>query len=172
MRDDELIDRAAHALTRGEPSPLLRQAIRARVDAVSPGRFRLGLPGKAALVFGSRDHARRAWIPVVAAAVLVISVVVARSLSGPRGAQLPSRQIASAYQATPPVVLQPTPALAVNRPIVTRVATRPGRTAQRQVTADLLVIEPIRVPLIAVETSSGVMPIEIQPLQIDPLQPE
>jgi hypothetical protein len=172
MRDDEVIDRAAEALTRGEPSPELRQAVRARIDAVSPGLFRLTVPGTASLAFSRRDQARRVWIPVVAAAALVIWVVVARNLSSPRDAPLPSRNIASAYQVTAPVALQPTPALAVSRPIVRRVATRPGRTAQQNRVVDLLVIEPIRVPLLAVERSSGVMPIDIQPLQIEPLQPE
>src|SRR3954463_4771958 len=172
MRDDELIDRVAHVLTRGEPSPQLRQAVRARIDAISPRLLRVGLLGRAGLAFGSPDQSRRVWVPVVAADVLVISIVVARTLSGPLDAPLPSRNMTSAYQATSPVALQPTPALVVSRPIITRVATRPGRTAQQNPVVDPLVIEPIRVPLIAVETSSGVMPIEIQPLQIEPLQPE
>src|SRR3954463_4970480 len=180
MRDDELIDRVAHVLTRGEPSPQLRQAVRARIDAISPRLLRVGLLGRAGLAvlwragleFDSPYQSRRVGVPVFAASVLVISIVVARTLSGPLDAPLPARNMTSAYQATSPVALQPTPALVVSRPIITRVATRPGRTAQQNPVVDPLVIEPIRVPLIAVETSSGVMPIEIQPLQIEPLQPE
>src|SRR4051812_14043687 len=130
MRDDELIDRAAHALTRGEPSPQLRQAVRARIDAVSPGLFAAGTRGTTGLAFGSRDQPWPVWIAVAAAAVLVISVVLARTVSGPRAAPLTSRQIASAYQATPPVVLQPS-ALALSGPIITRTTARAGRAGQQ-----------------------------------------
>ena len=115
------------------------------------------------------------WVPVMAAAVvLVISVVVAWTLSGPHDAPVPSRQIANASRVTPPAVLRPAPQpVAAARPVETPVrATRPNRTPRRTLVVDPLVIEPISVPLIAVDSNSGVMPIEIVPLQIEPLQPQ
>ena len=46
----------------------------------------------------------------------------------------------------------------------------PRRTPQRTLVVEPLVIEPISVPLMAVDASSGVMPIEIMEMQIEPLR--
>jgi len=45
-----------------------------------------------------------------------------------------------------------------------------ARKSQRKLEVEPLVIEPIRMPLIAIDSSSGVMPIEIEDLRIEPLQ--
>lgn len=45
-------------------------------------------------------------------------------------------------------------------------------TPSRIAVIDPLVIEPISVPLMAVDANPGAMPMDIQPLQIEPLQPQ
>lgn len=150
MRDDELIDAAAHAMTRGEPSAQLRIAVRARIDTRT-------WPAVAV------------WPPAVAvAAAVALAVVVWWPPFEPAPPQ-------------PAAVVTPAPAT-VAPPAVSRIetsATTPPKAVPRtHVTRSVrpldpiapLVIEPMTTPLIAVTTSSGVMPIEIDDLQIEPLQ--
>jgi hypothetical protein len=166
MPDDELIDQVARAMTRGEPSPALRQAVRARLE---------GEPGLAqqARRWGLPSQAPRMWAPALAAAVVVVLMLIwPGTVSGPRVDPLRSTRIASVPYVTPPVMLQPAPQIATVHQVETAVRPRgPGRASQRSIVVDPLVIEPISVPLIAVDSSSGAMPIEIEPLQIEPLQP-
>jgi len=131
-RIDQLIDVTVHAMTRGEPSDQLRAAVRARIE-----RRR----GWWAMVW---------WAPALVAAMLVI--VVARTVSGPRGE---------------PDTARPTAPLASANP-----GPQVGSTERPERPERLIVIEPLIVPLLAVDTSSGVMPIDIEPLQIEPLQPQ
>jgi hypothetical protein len=185
MRDDESIDRAAYAMTRGEPSPQLRQTVRARIDLT---------------------HSKRrvpAWVPAAAVvmASVVAVVVVGRALSGSPGGSESVHRTATGPRptqlASPPTVTptsaQPPAAVAV-RVSAPRTIGRVRRTehptevpqygmehqdvasippsdaAGEQIPA--LVIRPLELTDIAVDTSSAVMPIEIDPLQIVPLQPE
>jgi len=176
MPDDELIDRTAHAMTRGEPSPQLRHAVRARIERLPgrPGiidRPGLGAPGLAK----QARHASgaRLWIPVAAVAVLVLSVIVASNVYRPQVEPLRSTRVASAPRVVPPVTMQPMSPDAGEPQLEASVrVSRSRRTLPRSLVVDPLVIEPIRVPLIAVDSGSGVMPIEIEPLQIEPLQSE
>jgi hypothetical protein len=71
----------------------------------------------------------------------------------------------------PPVASAPAPLLVAEQEPGTPVRpNRLRRTSRRVIADDPLVIDPISVPLIAVDSSSGVMPIRIEPLQIEPLQ--
>jgi hypothetical protein len=76
MRDEELIDRVAKDMTRGDPTPHLRHAVRALI-APAPSGLAPGRPGLA-------TRARRPWIPVTAVAAVVLSIIVARTLSDSR----------------------------------------------------------------------------------------
>ena len=172
MHDDELIDRAAQAMTRGAPSPRLRAAVRARI---APARV-VGVQGLTSPVLTPQvrptkapSSARRLWIPALAGAgFAVLAAVVSRSIVTAPVEPLPSTRHPSASFIATPVTLQPGP-VAVTR------ATTAGRvrgrgTTPRSIVVEPLVIDPISVPLIAVDSSAGVMPIQIEPLQIEPLQ--
>jgi hypothetical protein len=103
------------------------------------------------------------WVPALAAAaVIVIAVITNRPQAMPVVAQPIPDQIARALVVPPPV--------ATANPVA-QVATvdRPERSERSE---RPIVIEPLAVPLMAVDTSSGVMPIEVEPLRIEPLQPE
>jgi hypothetical protein len=175
---DELIDRAARAITRGEPSSRLRGAVRERIvpsrrgfDSARTGFNRRDI---ASLVHAWIRKTGRAWIPMTAAAILMIAAIVARSVSRPGIESLRSTQGARSLSVPLPATLQPA-ASDAGMHGVERSSVRisgPGRTPQRSLVVDPLVIEPISVPLIAVDAGSGVMPIEIEPLQIEPLQPQ
>ena len=155
---DALIDEAARQIVAGEPSSSLRRNVRERI-----GRRRL------------------AWVLVPAwgaAAALVIAVLIlGRVLSGPPGE--PGRARSTEERPTidrGAVVV----ASQSNGPD----ATQPARNKARQFTRRAAAVippppdeEPI-VPPIAIEPlstaqivdmSSGVMPIDIAPLQIEPL---
>jgi hypothetical protein len=168
MPDDDLIDRTAHAMTRGEPSLQLRHAVRARIEGLP------GIVGRPGLRKQARHvSAARPWIALAAAAVLVLSAIVSRTIDHPHVEPLRSTRIAGAPVVVPPVTLQPIPSGAGELQIeASDRVSQPRRTPARSIVLDPLVIEPIRVPLIAVDSSSGVMPIEIEPLQIEPLQPQ
>jgi hypothetical protein len=155
---DALIDEAARRLVAGEPSSSLRSSVRQRI--------------------GRR---RSAWsfVPAFAgvAALLVVAVIVGRTLSGP--AVRPTGDHPAPNGNVPAVAFQP----------IEQAATQPARIDARQFTRRAsaippppdeepivppIAIEPLQtVPLsaaqIAVDVSSGVMPIDIAPLQIEPL---
>ena len=168
---DALIDEAARRLVAGEPSSSLRSSVRERI-----GRRRLG------------------WFVVpawgTAAAMVVAVLIVGRALSGPFGGPV-GRTLSG--PPVRPTEERPTidrgPA-AVASPSSAPDATQPVRIEARQFTrraaavippppdeepiVPQIAIEPLAtVPLsaaqIAAEVSSGVMPIDIAPLQIEPL---
>jgi len=158
MHDDQLIDRAAQAMTRGEPSPRLRGVVRARI-----ANSRSGLQAR---------YPRRLWLPALTgAAIVIVAFTVWHTLLEPQGELVRSTRIASAASVMPPVTLQPAP-VSVRRVGTSERASGPGRPRPRSIVVDPLVIEPLSVPLMAVDSSSGVMPLEIEPLQIEPLQPQ
>ena len=153
--DDELIDRIARAMTHGVPSTQLRQAVRTRIEQEWT------------------PWASREWIPASAAATLVLAAIVTWTLSGPRVEPLRSTQVATALDVTPPVPLESAPLLVSAQLSARSDSGGASRSTRQLITAvPPLVIEPISVPLIAVDASSGVMPIEIDPLQIEALQPQ
>lgn len=153
--DEELIDRIARGMTHGEPSTRLRQAVRARIEQ------------------DRTPWTSRIWIPASAAAALVLAAVVTWTLPGSRVEPLRSTQVATTLSVIPPVPLAPAPLLiAVPPSALSDSGGVARRTRQQAIVVSPLVIEPIRVPLIAVDASSGVMPIEIDPLQIEALQPQ
>ena len=161
---DALIDEAARRLVAGEPSSSLRSSVRERLR----GR-------------------RSVWsfVPAFAgvAALLVVAVIVGRALSG-----APSERD-STRPADQPVANSNVPAVASQRndaapiqPVLStprQLARRPAADvaappAEEEPPIPPIAIEPLSTaPLgavqIAVDVSSGVMPIEIEPLQIEPL---
>jgi hypothetical protein len=168
--DDELIDRAAHAMTRGEPSDRLRHTVRARIEA--------GRPGSATRTRHRAWWHLPAWVPASAAvmAVVIVGVIAAgRAWLGPPDTPRPTAVVGRTLSGPP----APTPGLreSTARPGLPPAGVRessarpaPRRTPQRRLEVEPLVIEPIRMPLIAIDSSSGVMPIEIEDLRIEPLQ--
>src|SRR5690349_17991192 len=101
MHDDELIDLTAHAMTRGEPSPHLRGAVRARIASrrprLAPGPWRRWQPAQ-------RVERRQFWITALAGAVIVIlAIMVSRTVLEPRGELLRSTRIASELSVTPSI---------------------------------------------------------------------
>ena len=151
--DDELIDRVARAMTHGEPSTRLREAVRTRIEQ------------------DRTPWAGRAWIPASAAATLVLAAIVTWTLPGPQVEPLRSTQLATALDVTPAIPLESAPVF-VSAQLSAPSDSGSRSTRQLSLAVPPLVIEPISVPLIAVDASSGVMPIEIDPLQIEALQPQ
>lgn len=160
-RFDAAIDAAASALTAADPSPALRAAVRDRI--------------------GGR---RTSWwlVPVGALAALIVVMLVGRALLGP--SEGPGRVRAGTTR--PGVAPEPiaVPGLAPDiQPVVAATtATRPPMrrlpTPFEPAPEDLeplippIMIPPLETKQIAVDARSGVMPIEIEPLRIEPLQGE
>jgi hypothetical protein len=155
-RTDELIDREARALTRGEPSSRLRQVVRARIEQ------------------RPRTWALPMWVPALAgAAALAITATIVGQIwfgSPDSSPVVPAASVASA-PAVPLAVTKPPEPQPVER---VEHRERPGpRRPVKEIEIDPLVIEPLEVlRLTATDTSSGVMPIEIDDLRIEPLQIE
>lgn len=168
-RFDAAIDAAASALTSADPSPALRAGVRDRI--------------------GKR---RTAWwlVPASVLAVVVVVALVGRILPGPATQGGPDK-------ARPTDIADLRPALdRVSPPPETVGRTLSGPAAQggpdkarpprmrrlpptfEPAPEDLeplippLMIPPLETQQIAVDARSGVMPIEIEPLRIEPLQGE
>jgi hypothetical protein len=157
---DALIDEAARGLVAGEPSSSLRSSVRGRIGARRP-----------------------VWsfIPALAgaAALLVVAVLVGRALLGSpseRDNVRPTIERAEgvpASQPDEPAAIQPAPIPA--RQFTRRLATAiPPPPEEEESPIPPIAIEPLgTAPLeamqLAVDVSSGVTPIEIAPLQIEPL---
>jgi hypothetical protein len=147
-RRDDLISVAARDLTAGRPSPQLRYRVRSRI-ARTPAR-RMLWP---------------AWVGLagVAAAVLALFIMWSR----PQPA--PDQQIAVAVPqvgpADPRAPGEPIPTPVAAPDAAALVPVRPTR-----VTRPAPAIEPID-PLV-IGTPAGVMPMELEDLQIEPLQIE
>jgi hypothetical protein len=161
---DRAIDAAARDLTCGEPTPQLRAAVRRRIEPRTWWRMPM-------------------WVPAtVAAAAIVVAIVLTRNApDAPVGSPPRPEQIVAT---TPPASLVPvvSPAPPAEptrvRPAV-RTTIRPaansrtdpnGSRASTEPLYPPLVIEPLVVARIAMDAASGVMPIELEPLQIEALQ--
>jgi hypothetical protein len=177
-RTDALIDTAARSMTRGEPPPRLRLAIRARVVSKAEGRIdkRRAWPGRRS--FAGGGWFAPVWVPALGAAVaIVLALVVGRAwLGSPDGPDKVHPTNASRAQeavvipATPVPVEKPLPQIArIDQSARPRVR-RP--TVPKLPVVEPLVIEPLQIRRLAADTDSGVMPIDIDPLRIEPLQPQ
>ena len=168
---DALIDDAARGLVAGEPSSALRSSVRDRIGRPHPAWLRAPAWG-------------------AAAAVVIASLIVGRALLGPPGGPdrvrptderptIERAAVAPASQSNEPAAIQPAPAPA--RQFTRRIATAiPLPPEEEESLIPPIAIDPLAtVPLravsleamqIAVDQSSGVMPIEIAALRIEPLQ--
>jgi hypothetical protein len=165
---DALIDSAARQMMAGEPSASLRRAVRDRIEQRRP--IWLLVP---------------AW--GVAASVAVAALIVGTVLSGPPGASDPTRPIgqptierAAIPVEQPPAVVAPDtgsvgspwPAEARDERLADDVAALPPADESLISPIAIAPLEPDQIAVwnpIAVE-SSGIMPIEIEPLQLEPLR--
>ncbi|HVG53888.1 MAG TPA: hypothetical protein VM846_05655 [Vicinamibacterales bacterium] len=165
-RYDAAIDAAARSLTAADPSPALRARVRERI-------------GRRSLV------ASAGWwlVPVgMTAAVAIVALFLWRSpepsstraalqpVPTPRAGTAPGVNVPETVPDTMPEARQAT---AATRPSVRRVL--PSFEPAPEDLEPL--IPPLAIPLletkqIAVDVRSGVMPIEIEPLRIEPLQGE
>ena len=165
---DALIDEAARRLVAGEPSSSLRGRVRDRI--------------------GKRQSAW-SFVPSLAgaAALLLVAAIAGRALLdrpagpdkvGPTGDHLTTNSApASASQQPEVTSIQPAPT--TRRQLARRPAADVAALPEEDSPIPPIAIEPLdTVPLramplrevqIAVDESSGVMPIEIAPLQIEPL---
>jgi hypothetical protein len=143
-RTNELIDAAARELTAGEPSPRLRHAVRSRLEQ-RPRAWHMPV-----------------WVPALAGAALLVIVAFGVTVADrPSDATAPAApRVAVASPVVPPPV-EPEPPKIASR-------SKPSNSSK----FDPLVIEPLRLQAIAVGSSSGVMPIEIDDLRIEPLRIE
>lgn len=162
---DALIDSAARQMVAGEPSSSLRGAVRNRIE-----------------------HRRSAWpllpaVAGVAAAVVIAAVLVSRTLlpdvgptlSGPAGDRDTDRPTIErvAIPAPPaPIVESDTRSVRLARRLADEVAAPPQ---EEEPLIPLIAVEPVEPVQIAVGNpitveSSGVMPIEVAPLQLEPLR--
>jgi hypothetical protein len=169
---DALIDSAAREMMGGEPSASLRSAVRHRIE---------------------RRRPMWSLVPAwgVAASVAVAALFVGWALLGPSGAPDPTRPIAQpAIERAAIPVEQPPPVVAPDTgsvrspwqagqepvPLTRRVADDVAALPQEEESLippiAIAALEPGQIAVgnpIAVE-SSGVMPIEIEPLQLEPLR--
>ena len=155
---DAVIDRAARSLTAAAPSTSLRTGVRDRI--------------------GRRWNAL--WlVPAAAAAVVIVVAFVLGRFSSPSG--VPAVQPvphppalvtapASVPEAAPDV--RAVPAIATLPPMRRLVSAFELPPEELEPVIPPLTIEPLETRLLSVDTSSGVMPIEIEPLRIEPLQGE
>ena len=155
---DALIDDAARRLVAGEPSSSLRSNVLSRI--------------------GRRRSAWWSFVPALAGAAMVVIAIVGRALLSPPDG------LDTVRPTDHPLTIGSGPAVGLQP--VESVAIQPARTEARQLTRRLataipppveeespippIAIEPLTTAQIAVDVSSGVMPIEIEPLQIEPLQ--
>jgi hypothetical protein len=153
---DALIDHAARRLVAGEPSSSLRRGVRDRIGTRRP-------------VWGLAP----AW--GVAAAAAIAAVFVGRTFVGApdiRTTNPPatvSPVIDVALHAPQPTPIQPVPSTSrqfARRPAAEVTAPPP---AEEESLIPPITIAPLAPAQIAVDVSSGVMPIDIAPLQIEPL---
>ena len=160
---DALIDEAARRLVAGDPSSSLRSSVRDRI-----GRRRSG------------------WLLVPAfagvGALLVVAVIVGRALSGAPGEPDRVRPTTDhpAMSSSVPTVASPQlegdpiqPVPSAPRQLGRRRAV-PTPPPDEEPLVPQIAIEPLRTPplteaQIAADVSSGVMPIDVEPLQIEPL---
>ena len=162
---DALIDDAARRLVAGEPSSSLRTGVRDRIGRRRPGWMLVPAWGAA--------------IAIVIAAVLAGRMILDRP--GDRDGDPQNNRSAAIH--VPAIQPQASDVPPETAP---RAAIQPARTEARQLSRRLadaiapppaeeeslippLAIAPLTTTQIAVDMSSGVMPIEIEPLQIEPL---
>ena len=163
---DALIDSAARQIVAGEPSTALRSAVRKRIE-----------------------HRRSPWslspVFAVATAAVIAAVFVGRALLGPPGAPDEARpaieRAAIPVEQLPAVVAPDTGSVRLQ---AAQTPVRLGRRLADDVAAPPqeeeppiapIAVEPLEPVQIAVGNpitveSSGVMPIEIAPLQLEPLR--
>lgn len=164
---DTLIDSAARHMVAGEPSSSLRSAVRDRVERRrSQWWMTPAIAGAAAAIVIAAVLVGRALLPDP----------VGRTLSGPAGERdnvRPSIERAAAPEQ--PQVVEPAGTHSLQaeqargrltRRLADDVAALPQ---EEEPPIPPIAIEPLVTVQIAVE-SSGVMPIEIEPLQIEPLR--
>jgi hypothetical protein len=155
---DALIDEAARRLVAGEPSSALRRGVRDRLDRRRPVWSLVPVWGAAAAALVAVVFAARIFL---AAPDRPDSVVATdRPSTVKSGAQLATRAA--------PAVIQPesSDARQVSR---RRAAALPLPPPEEEPLIPPITIEPLTTAQIAVNESSGPMPIEIEPLQIEPL---
>ena len=155
-RADDPINIAARDLTMGEPSAQLHHRVRSRI--ARPGGV-----------------SRPTWIGVAGAAAAVLALFIFSD----RPQIPPDQRSAVAVPQAPPAGQQDSAEPPPTQVVVPVAAKAPpvGQPRTRRPTRSLepiepLVIEPMTLPLIAIGTSSGVMPIEMDDLHIEPLQIE
>ena len=195
---DAAIDAAARSLTTGEPSAALRAGVRQRIGERSlvPFAFPGGLkPGTSE---GGRRKAGWWLVPAGATAAVIAVMLVGRTLLDPRGGPAVGRTLSgpparpadvrlSVDRATTQSVSRTgrpdvertlsglsggpdkaSPTVAPPEPLAAATLELPFEELEPLIPP--ITIEPLENRLIVVDTSSGVMPIEIEPLQIEPLR--
>jgi hypothetical protein len=178
---DELIDEVARSMTQAEPSPLLRDGVRARIAETSPDRGRV--PGAWAWKSG-----------LAAASIAIVLVVVARDGSSP----LPEPGVGQLAQDIP--LRARTDAGGVGIADVGQNASMPSAGSERRraatarrvstatarfqtalpdepaeelpfpaVEVETVAIEPLTADAVMLETIELPMPLQVQRLNIDPV---
>jgi hypothetical protein len=153
---DAAIAAAAQALTSGEPSAALRGGVRDRI--------------------GRR---RTAWwfVPAAAVAAAVLAAIILGRATPPA----PGAPVNQPTPAAPALVSVPAPqpqrrpvdeAVAVVPPMRRLAAPFEPVVEELEPLIPPIAIPPLETTQIVVDVSSGVMPIEIEPLRIEPLQGE
>ena len=156
---DALIDHVARQLVTGEPSSALRSSVRGRIE---------------------RRHGVWSLVPAwgVTVAVAVTAVIVGRALWDVPDAVNRSKTSAQRAAVTQPGRVEPAERSErlerSERPERSERSERSARSAvpvlpEEESPIPPIAIEPLATVQVAVDASSGVMPIEIEPLQIEPL---
>jgi hypothetical protein len=163
---DALIDGAARQMITGEPSASLRSAVRDRIEGRRPVWSLVPALG-------------------VAVGVVIAALIVGRTLSGPDGTPntaRPTIEVAATPGApesrptidvqTPSAVEQGSQAVRLTRRLADDVAAPPQEEEPLIPPITVEPLEPVQIAvgnLITVE-SSGVIPIQVEPLQLEPLR--
>lgn len=169
-RDDAAIDAAiaaaAQALTSAAPSAALRAGVRDRIG------------GRGLVASALRRKNLRWLVPAAAAAaVVVVALILGRLTSQPPGAPGNQPRPSAPVLVTAPAP-QPNPGPVVETATVASPPVRRLAAAFEPPIEEVeplippITIPPLETELIVVDASSGVMPIEIEPLRIEPLQGE
>ena len=187
---DAAVDAAARSLTTGEPSAALRMGVRDRISERSPVASAFPGPPKLGTSEGGR---RKSWwlVPAGAMTALIAVMIGGRTLldpalsGGPDKARPPDSRPADVRLSTDRATTQsmsrtggPDVGRTLSGPPARPAVTPPPLAAatleppfeELEPLIPPITIEPLETKLIAVGPSSGVMPIEIEPLRIEPLQ--
>ena len=185
---DAAIDAAARSLTTGEPSAALRGGVRADRRSFRVASAERSPVASAFPFFVASAFRRKGWLVPAGAMTALIAVMIVGRTAAPGGpdkaratdirpadvrltiGDSSTTRVGRTLSGPPdgPDKARPTGAFIATRTVAETFEPPPFEELEPLIPP--ITIEPLETRLIVVDTSSGVMPIEIEPLQIEPLR--